>query len=200
MKPDEAVELAKQFLADPDKRAQVKVQLVASGLPSLADLIDDMAIVCRALLAQSNAALQPSTAELHTVPSQEDVGQGEVASAARVLDPSVYDETDQHITVATTSGEGMPGKTISYLYIELLRDRNAQLSLNERDAIADELAYVLSLREQRETPLTYPPEAASWLAIKGDKPVAVVEKAAYDDLRARFVAATLSAGQTKEKP
>jgi len=101
---------------------------------------------------------------------------------------------------APASGEAMPGKTISYLYIELLRDRNAQLSLNERDAIADELAYVLSLREQRETPLTYPPEAASWLAIKGDKPVAVVEKAAYDDLRARFVAATLSAGQTKEKP
>jgi len=89
---------------------------------------------------------------------------------------------------APASGEAMPGKTISYLYIELLRDRNAQLSLNERDAIADELAYVLSLREQRETPLTYPPEAASWVAIKGDKPVAVVEKAAYDDLRAIHVA------------
>jgi len=38
------------------------------------------------------------------------------------------------------------------------------------------------------TSLTYPPEAASWVAIKGDKPVAVVEKAAYDDLRAMHVA------------
>jgi hypothetical protein len=36
--------------------------------------------------------------------------------------------------------------------------------------------------------LTYPPEPHSWVAVKGDKPTVVVEKAAYDDLRARFVA------------
>ena len=36
--------------------------------------------------------------------------------------------------------------------------------------------------------LTYPPEPHSWVAIKGDKATVVVEKAAYDDLRARFVA------------
>ena len=55
-----------------------------------------------------------------------------------------------------------------------------QMCIRHRNAI--------SLREQREPSLTYPPEAASWVAIKGDKPVAVVEKAAYDDLRARHVA------------
>jgi hypothetical protein len=43
--------------------------------------------------------------------------------------------------------------------------------------------------EGKDTPtLAYPPEPHSWVAIKGDKAVVVVEKAAYDDLRARFVA------------
>src|SRR3990172_4138208 len=36
--------------------------------------------------------------------------------------------------------------------------------------------------------LTYPPEPPSWVAIKGDQAVVVVEKAAWDDLRARYAA------------
>jgi hypothetical protein len=36
--------------------------------------------------------------------------------------------------------------------------------------------------------LTYPPEPPSWVAIKGDKTTVVVEKAAWDDLRARYAA------------
>jgi hypothetical protein len=49
--------------------------------------------------------------------------------------------------------------------------------LNPRDA---------ALAEPK--PLAYPPEPASWVAVKGDQPVVVVEKAANDDLRARYVA------------
>jgi hypothetical protein len=41
---------------------------------------------------------------------------------------------------------------------------------------------------KRKPTLTYPPEPLSWVAIKGDQPVVVVEKAAYDDLRARYAA------------
>jgi hypothetical protein len=41
---------------------------------------------------------------------------------------------------------------------------------------------------KEKPPRTYPPEPHSWVAIKGDKSTAVVEKAAYDDLRARYAA------------
>ena len=47
----EALRLAQEFVADPDKRAQVKVQLAANGLPKLADMIDEAVIVSRAYLA-----------------------------------------------------------------------------------------------------------------------------------------------------
>jgi hypothetical protein len=46
----EALELAKEFIADPDKRAQVKVQLAVSGYPMVADMIDEAISVSRALL------------------------------------------------------------------------------------------------------------------------------------------------------
>jgi hypothetical protein len=69
MKPDKAVELAKQFLADPDTRAQVKVQLALKGWSMLADLLDEMAIVCRALLAQQKAAPEPDQIDDPNLPS-----------------------------------------------------------------------------------------------------------------------------------
>ena len=45
-----ALKLAKEFCADPDKRAQVKAQLAANGWPQLADMIDEAVLVSRALL------------------------------------------------------------------------------------------------------------------------------------------------------
>jgi len=71
-------------------------------------------------------------------------------------------------------------------YADRLSHRNDKPG--EIETMLREAATALSLRERRETLLTYPSEAASWVAIKGDKPVAVVEKAAYDDLRAIHIA------------
>lgn len=47
---EEAVRLAKEFVADPDKRAQVKVQLALDGYQKLADMIDEAVIVSKDLL------------------------------------------------------------------------------------------------------------------------------------------------------
>src|SRR3990167_5303244 len=60
----EATRLAKEFVADPDKRAQVKVQLAANGWPKLADLIDEAVIVSRAFLIL--AAQQPESIKYAT--------------------------------------------------------------------------------------------------------------------------------------
>ena len=46
----EALKLAREFVADPDMRAQVKVQLSIAGYPKLADLIDEAVVVSRELL------------------------------------------------------------------------------------------------------------------------------------------------------
>ena len=46
----EAVRLAREFVADPDKRAQVKVQLASNGWGKLADMIDEAVLVSRELL------------------------------------------------------------------------------------------------------------------------------------------------------
>jgi len=53
---DEALRIAREFVADPDKRAQVKVQLAVNGWSKLADMIDEAVIVSRALLAMSENA------------------------------------------------------------------------------------------------------------------------------------------------
>lgn len=53
---EEAVKLAREFVADPDKRAQLRVELCVSGLPKLADLIDEAVIVSRELLRLAEAA------------------------------------------------------------------------------------------------------------------------------------------------
>jgi hypothetical protein len=63
--------------------------------------------------------------------------------------------------------------------IELLR--------RVRDALLAQSKAAPPAGEGKPT-LTYPPEPPSWVAIKGDKPTVVVEKAAYDDLRARYAA------------
>ncbi len=47
---EEELQLAREFLADPDKRAQVKVQLEINGWSALADMIDEAVVVSRALL------------------------------------------------------------------------------------------------------------------------------------------------------
>lgn len=47
---EEALKLAREFVADPDTRAQVKVQLAASGYPGLVEMIDEAVIVSRELL------------------------------------------------------------------------------------------------------------------------------------------------------
>ena len=52
----EALRFAKEFVADPEKRAQVKVQLAANGWPQLSDLIDEAVIVSRELLRLNAAA------------------------------------------------------------------------------------------------------------------------------------------------
>ena len=46
---EEAVRLAREFVADPGKRAQVKVQLSAHGWQQLADLIDEAVVVSQEL-------------------------------------------------------------------------------------------------------------------------------------------------------
>ena len=45
-----ALRYAREFVADPDRRAQVKVQLHANGWPQLADLIDEAVVVSHELL------------------------------------------------------------------------------------------------------------------------------------------------------
>ena len=56
----EALKLAHEFVADPDKRAQVKVQLAMNGWPKLADMIDEAVRVSRALIALANAQPEAS--------------------------------------------------------------------------------------------------------------------------------------------
>jgi len=56
----EALKLAHEFVADPDKRAQVKVQLAMNGRPKLADMIDEAVRVSRALIALANAQPEAS--------------------------------------------------------------------------------------------------------------------------------------------
>jgi hypothetical protein len=46
----DALRFAKEFASDPDKRAQVKVQLCANGWPQLADMIDEAVTVSREML------------------------------------------------------------------------------------------------------------------------------------------------------
>ena len=45
-----ALLIAHEFLAEPDKRAQVKVQLCENGWEKLADMIDEAVVVSLALI------------------------------------------------------------------------------------------------------------------------------------------------------
>ena len=45
-----ALKYAKEFVADPDKRAQVRVELCMNGWWHLADLIDEAVVVSKELL------------------------------------------------------------------------------------------------------------------------------------------------------
>lgn len=49
----EAYRFADEFVADPDKRAQVKVSLVMNGQAELADMIDEAVSVSRELIRVS---------------------------------------------------------------------------------------------------------------------------------------------------
>jgi hypothetical protein len=46
----EALRLAKEFVKDPDTRAQVKVELTANGWGKLADMIDEAGVLAREIL------------------------------------------------------------------------------------------------------------------------------------------------------
>jgi len=110
----------------------------------------------RALLAQLKAAPQPSTAHEMTAPSQEGVGQGEVASAAPQDDPTFdMQAAGAPLRAAPASVEGMLEEKIK----EISRNwanRIDQIA-RQRHSINDyelEIRYAikeaLSLREQRE--------------------------------------------------
>jgi len=113
---------------------------------------------CRVFLAPSKAAPQENKAEAAS--SEADFKASDLGAGVTAPDSMSRRLPNNPASAAPASGEGM--------------------------TVEEWMAF--SLREKRETSLTYPPEAASWVAIKGDKPVAVVEKAAYDDLRAIHVA------------
>ena len=73
----EALRFAREFVANPDKRAQVKVQLAANGWPKLADMIDEAVTVSRAYLALLSASAPQPASE----PSVADGGTAQSASA-----------------------------------------------------------------------------------------------------------------------
>lgn len=85
-----ADKLAREFCADPDKRAQVKVQLAMLAGPQIADMIDEAVTVSRAYLslrgaesAESRLSTLASEAESHLLRANQEQGK-RIAAETRV--------------------------------------------------------------------------------------------------------------------
>jgi len=84
----EALKLAHEFVADPDKRAQVKVQLAMNGRPKLADMIDEAVRVSRALIALANA--QPESTQQPTLLDVQDrIDRGDIEGARATFNAGI---------------------------------------------------------------------------------------------------------------
>ena len=84
----EALKLAHEFVADPDKRAQVKVQLAMNGWPKLADMIDEAVRVSRALIALANA--QPESTQQPTLLDVQDrIDRGDIEGARATFNAGI---------------------------------------------------------------------------------------------------------------
>jgi len=95
MKHDETVELLREWREAIEHAMRI---LEFSGDKDNLIAASDLGGVLKqfdALLAQSNAA-----------PDPEQIDDPSLPSAAPILDPSVYDETDQHVATAPASGKG----------------------------------------------------------------------------------------------
>ena len=79
---ERATQLAREFVANQDMRAQVRVQLAITGRQKLADLIDEAVIVSRAFLEleRESAALAERVKELETEVTRLSKDPGDVLS------------------------------------------------------------------------------------------------------------------------
>jgi len=163
-----AIELAKEFLADADTRARVKVALATAGFQLAADMIDEAVIVSRALLAQRTeepkaAPQQPTPRGSAALCANVEVGeragadksgppsngrQGELGESQ----PATHDHgsASTHAASAAPDSGGMPEAKplpVDYRYEYMQERKTLTYHAEDYDTLR---AYALSLLEKRE--------------------------------------------------